>query len=426
MPSVMMMAVELLMASTFVDSYTGKVLLVSMDGFRWDYVNKISGLTNFSKMAASGVTVDYVNNTFVTKTFPCHYSIMTGLFEESHGIVGNTMYDPEHNATFGKNSIESFWFDGGEPLWVTTIKQNKKAGVFFWPGSEAEIRGHRPTLYMKYNESIPFEHRINTALGWFTEQNMSFVAMYFNEPDTMSHKYGPDSQQVADKVREMDGVLGKILDTMDAKNLSDSVNVIVVSDHGMTDSNLTTQMIDMWEVVNSSLVERVVDSGVVTAIIPAPGREQELVETLRNQSHVTVYRKDEIPDRFHYKNHPRIMPVIVLADEGWQFSANVTTLRRTNMTADHGYSNELTSMRAIFFARGPDFKKGVKGTSIRLVDIYPLVCKLLNIQPAPNNGSLDNTAMFLEDPVVTGRASLHLGNSLVALLIVTAMISLIS
>ncbi|PVD29810.1 hypothetical protein C0Q70_09067 [Pomacea canaliculata] len=397
---VVVATVVMVVAVVLADRYSGKVLLVSMDGFRWDYITKVSNLTNFPRMAASGVAVDYVNNTFVTKTFPCHYTIVTGLYEESHGIVANRMYDPDHNASFTMSSTESFWWEGGEPVWVTADKQNKKTGVYFWPGSEAEIRGRRPQKWFKYNESVPFNERVATAIGWFTEDNMDFVAMYFNEP-----------------VREMDQLLGNILDTIDSKGLRDTVNVIVTSDHGMTRVDSQNKVSDRhMEVVDSSMIQRVVDSGVITAIIPAEGQEQEVVDRLNNQSHVTVYQKEKMPDHFHYKNNPRITPIIVMADEGWQLTSDIASVRRGNTLGEHGYSNELPSMKPIFFARGPNFQTGVRTTSIRSVDIYPLVCKLLNIDAAPNNGSLDNTASLLKSSTNGGVSPFLVDRQLAAVL----------
>ncbi|KAL8568013.1 hypothetical protein ACOMHN_029188 [Nucella lapillus] len=380
--------------TTGAGAYSGKVLLVSMDGFRWDYLKTVTGLSNFSRLAASGCSVDRLNSPFATKTFPCHYTIATGLYEESHGIVSNSMYDPVHNATFVKHSLESFWWDGGEPIWVTAERQNKRSGVYFWPGSEAEIRGHRPSTYMPYNQSAPFPQRVQTAIQWLKDGSKDLVLLYFHEPDRTGHVYGPESPQIQAKVKEMDGVLGMILDSMEENKLND-VNIIVTSDHGMTDIDVNTRLLNLWNYVNQSMVERVPDSGTVTAILPAAGREAEVVEACRKIPHVTVYRKEEIPDHFHYKHNPRIMPVIILSDEGWLLSANMEQVIADNERGNHGFSNELASMKAIFLARGPDFRKGVHSASIRTVDIYPLVCRLLNIDAAPNNGSLANTVQFL-------------------------------
>lgn len=390
----------LLLAFAVCACVSSKVLLVSMDGFRWDYLHHVSGLDNFTRLARQGVGVDYVNPVFSTKTYPGHYTIVTGLYEESHGIVANNMYDPLRNAAFHKTrSKESFWF-GGEPVWVSAVKQDKTAGVLYWPGGDVEISGQRPTQWRENDDSVPFPYRVDTALSWLAD--MDFVALYFNEPDSTGHYHGPQSQEVADKVREMDGVLGLILDGLDVRNFSDFVNVIVTSDHGMEAIDMQTKLIDLWDVLNVSMVERVVDSGTITAIWPVIGQEEEVVKALRAQNHMTVYRKEEIPEHFHYKHNPRIMPIIVQTEPGWELSANVTITLWWNSKGNHGYSNVLPSMKPIFLARGPDFRQGVKVTSINQVDIYPLLCRLLNISAASNNGTLDNTRVLLRESDTDG------------------------
>lgn len=383
-------------------AYSGKVLLVSMDGFRWDYLQNVSGLDNFKRLAKQGVSVDYVNNTFVTKTFPCHYTIVTGLYQDSHGIIANRMYDRQRNASFSMQSREPFWWEGGEPIWVTAVKRGKKAATYFWPGSEAQIHGHRPTVYKAYNQSVPFQLRVDTALSWFTEQGMDFVALYFHEPDFTGHLYGPLSTQVADKVREMDSVLGLLLDKMEEKGLSDVVNLIVTSDHGMAEIDLQNKIIDMWSRVNKTMVGRVVDRGQVTAILPAQGQDNALVAALKTLNHVTVYRREEIPDHFHYKNNERIMPVIVISDEGWTLTDDVTAAQQKTDKGDHGYDNTLPSMKPIFLATGPNFRQDYHASTLRHIDIYPLVCELLGIQASANNGTLDNTKDFLQSSVSSG------------------------
>ncbi|KAL8568014.1 hypothetical protein ACOMHN_029189 [Nucella lapillus] len=374
--------------------YSGRVLLYSMDGFRWDYIKTVSGLGNFSRLAASGCSVDFVDTPFATMSFPSHYTIATGLYEESHGIIANHIYDPERNASFKKQSMESFWWDEGEPIWVTAERQNKRTGVHSWPGSAAKIRGYRPSSYTTYNNSLAFTDRVQTAIQWLRDDVKDLVLLYVNEPDHTGHVYGPESPQLADKVREMDGILGMILNALEENQLND-VNLIVTSDHGMTDINMEERMMNLWDYLDRSLVEKVPDSGMVTAILPAAGREAEVVEACRKIPHVTLYRKEELPDHFHYKHNPRIMPVIILSDEGWLLAKNVQTFLDTNKKGDHAYSNDLPSMKAIFLARGPDFRKGVHSTSLKSVDIYPLVCLLLNIDAAPNNGSLEQTNPFL-------------------------------
>lgn len=373
-----------------------QVLLVSMDGFRWDYLKKVP-TPNFDSLARNGTKAEFINNTFITKTFPCHYTIATGLYEESHGIIGNRMYDPVFNATFSMRSTEPRWWNGGEPLWVTARRNNLTSATFYWPGSEAEVRGYRPNIWMPYNESVPFRYRIDKTIEWLTVNKTDIAFLYFHEPDSTGHTYGPDSDEISAKIGDMDKLLGYLLNKFDTTNLWDKVNLIVTSDHGMTTIDTSNQVVDITDHVDMNSITFTVGNGPIMQIHPAEGHIDQVIQSLRNINNVTVYKKDDIPDHWHYKKNKRIMPVILVADEGWSITKNKSVLSKYRGRGNHGYDNRLSSMKPIFLARGPNIKEHQIAPTFRSVDIYPMICKILGITPSPNNGSLTFTSDFLVD-----------------------------
>ncbi|ESO94265.1 hypothetical protein LOTGIDRAFT_118461 [Lottia gigantea] len=373
--------------------YVDKVLLVSMDGFRWDYLDKMN-TPHFDYLADHGVKVKYVNNTFITETFPCHYSIATGLYEENHGIVANEMYDPVFDANFTMANHEPRWWEGGEPIWITATKQSVKSATYFWPGSEVAIHGVRPAIWKLYNQSVLFEKRIETVIDWFLNQDVKLATLYFHEPDHTGHVYGPYSDEMKAQVKYMDSVLGYMMVKLKAAGLFDSVNLILTSDHGMTTVD-TTKRVNVRDWVNQTLIKMIPKEGPVIHIIPEDGEIDTVYQILEQQKqdmHMTVYKKEDIPEKFHYKDNRRIPPIIAMADEGWL----LMKYSHYHPHGSHGYSNEYMSMKPIFLAHGPNFKENHRLTSIESVDIYPLICELLGINPAPNNGSLSNTMSMLK------------------------------
>lgn len=378
----------------FVSVYSNQVLLISMDGFRWDYLTKVS-TPNFDRLAQNGTKASYINNTFITKTFPCHYTIVTGLYEESHGIIGNKMYDPVFNSTFNMQNYETRWWNGGEPLWVTARRQNLKSATYFWPGSEAEIRGYRPNIWKHYNQSVPFKNRIDTVITWLTDEHIDLVNLYFHEPDATGHAYGPDSPQIIEKVKAMDKILGYLLDKFDSHYLTNKVNLILTSDHGMTTIDTANKVVDITDHVNMSKIQFTVDNGPIMQIQPSLGLIDDVVQSLQNVSHISVFKKEDIPDHWHYRNNRRIMPVFLLAEEGWSITKNKRKAASYHGKGAHGYDNRLNSMKPIFLARGPNIKENYTTNTFRSIDIYPMICNILGIQPAPNNGSLTATSSFL-------------------------------
>lgn len=246
--------------------------------------------------------------------------MLEGLHPESHGIVGYEMYDAVYDEVWKFWNTDPKWWNGGEPIWVTARRQGQESGSYFWLGSEVRIRGYRPNHWLKYNESIPFKARVDEVIRWFTEEEADVVTLYFNEPDYTGHATGPapGSRQTVAKIREADDVVGYILEKMEANGLLDTINLIVTSDHGMTDCDVRNKVINVYDHVPYYLIKIIADEGAVANILPEEGKTQQVYEALKGvHPNMSVYYKQFVPEKYHYKHHRRIHPVVAIADEGW-------------------------------------------------------------------------------------------------------------
>ena len=219
------------------------LILISLDGFRWDYIHKPVRLPNIRRVINSGVIARKgLKNIFITKTFPNHYTLVTGLYAESHGMVANTMFDPELNKTYHlfdrKESRNPSWFEqAGEPIWVTNQARSTdhRSGVVFWPGCAGPVNGILPTHYVERDKTVTFREEIDMLVSWFTNPYpINLGVLYEGEPDHTGHKYGPFSTELDDKLIELDADLGYLFDKLEDHSLMSSMNIIVTSDHGMT------------------------------------------------------------------------------------------------------------------------------------------------------------------------------------------------
>ncbi|XP_035671826.1 ectonucleotide pyrophosphatase/phosphodiesterase family member 5-like [Branchiostoma floridae] len=374
-----------------------KTLLVSFDGCRWDFINR-GNTPTFDRLAREGVRAPYIHGTFITKTFPSHWSVITGLWEESHGITANSMYDSVLNQTFVLRTKDPEWWDvGSMPVWQTAQSQGLKAADLFWPGGDVLMNGQHVNIYRKYNQSMPFTDRVDTVVGWFVKENVDFATLYFHQPDETAHIHGPDSQNVTTKMAELDGVLQYLLQKVEDAGLSDQLNIIVTADHGMAEIS-RDRKIQIYNYVDRSLISRIPDAGPVANIQPVDGKLQEVYNILKAaHPNMTVYLREEVPERMHYTHNRRIMPIVALADEGWEVipSESEVTDYKLNLKGAHGYDNMLMNMKPIFLARGPRFKRGYQATPFYAVDIYNLICELLGVTPAPNNGTWERVSDLL-------------------------------
>jgi predicted AlkP superfamily pyrophosphatase or phosphodiesterase len=370
------------------------VLLISLDGFRADYLDR--GIApHLARIAREGVRARWMTPAYPSLTFPNHYSMVTGLVPDHQGIVHNTM----HDAALGGFKLsdrmavgESRWW-GGEPIWVAAEKAGLRSAAMYWPGSEAAIGGVRPARWNAYRDdaALPYEERVDTVLGWLSEPDATrprIATLYFEGIDKAGHRYGPDSPQAHAAVRAADAALDRLLRGLDARGLRDRVDLIVVSDHGMA-TVPPGQLIAVEDVVPMEEAT-VVTIGQVITIAPKPGFERQVERRLLGaHEHYDCWRKGELPARWRYGTHPRIPPIVCQMHEGWDMLPRETIAQRPpHDRGSHGYDPALPSMRALFVARGPSFRSGAVLEPFDNVDVYPLLARLLGLRAAPNDGDI--------------------------------------
>jgi predicted AlkP superfamily pyrophosphatase or phosphodiesterase len=386
------------------DAPYSPLILISLDGFRADYLDR--GLTpNLRALADDGVRAEALKPAFPTLTFPNHYTIVTGLYPDHHGIVNNRFVDPVTGRKFvykDKNSISDPAWWGGEPLWVSMEKQGKHAATMFWPGSDVAIEGVRPEFWMGFDGKIKADDRVDKVLSWLDlpdPKRPDFITLYLEQADHAGHDNGPDSDAVNHALTELDQAIGRLVDGLKRRHLFASANIIVVSDHGMTATSVN-RIVVIDKVVNIAAVD-VVNTGVLAALAAKLGRERE-VETalLHPQDHMRCWKKSEIPARFHYGANARIPPYVCLADDGWLIDTQeyLDNPKRHISRGEHGYDNDDPTMRALFIAHGAAFKHGLTVPEFDNVDIYPMMTTILHIQPQPNDGKLSDVQAMLVSP----------------------------
>ncbi len=375
------------------------VLLISMDGFRWDYTGK-ANTPNFDKIAQKGVRAEAMQASFPTKTFPNHYTLATGLYPDHHGIILNRFYAPELGKSYSISnsaSIQDGDFYGGEPIWCTAEKQGMKTATYFWVGSEAKIGGIRPTYWKKYDHYFPFSQRIDTVMYWFSlpeKQRPHLVLLYFHQPDSDGHSYGPDSPQIISSIETMDGYLGEIMEKAARLPIANILNIIVLSDHGMANISDDRKII-LSDYLDVNDVERIEGGNPNYCIQAKPGKIEKIYNDLKNIEHLNVWKKGEVPGRFHFGENARTLDLFVTAENTWSVYFDEKSTEKS-MKGTHGYDNEEMDMHAIFYAYGPAFKEAYVAPTFTNVDIYPLLAEILGLEPAPTDGKLNEVKAMLK------------------------------
>ncbi len=360
------------------------VILVSIDGFRFDYTDRYKP-KNIMAVRDSGAAAESMIPSFPTITFPNHISIITGMYPAHHGIVGNHFFDPVKNAEYDyhRDATDGSWYMHGTPLWVLAEQQHTIAACMFWPTSDAEIQGVRPTYWIKYDGSITDEHRVKQVIDWLklpAEKRPHFITLYFSDVDSAGHKYGPGAMETAEAVGLVDRMIGKLREDLAKLNLP--VNLILVSDHGMQDT--ADGAVNLEREVDSSQV-RVVLNGPVAFFYPKDGAAAEKTfERLRKDKHLDLYARDETPAAWHFRGNRRIGDFMALVKGRAVFTMSALNAQGGPYQpprGEHGYDPRVyKSMHAIFYAVGPNVKPAAKIPSFENVNVYPFIAKILGLK----------------------------------------------
>ncbi|XP_055991106.1 ectonucleotide pyrophosphatase/phosphodiesterase family member 7-like [Sorex fumeus] len=387
-----------------------KLLLISFDGFRWDYDQDVD-TPHLDQLAQDGVKAKFLTPPFVTMTSPSHFTTISGRWIEDHGVIHNMMFDTEtgkkHN--FQTTQRKNEWWDNGLlPLWITAQRQGRKSASFHYPGGASTYQGQavyrtviEPYFHPNGNET-EWRENIDIVLDWFTREAFDFVTLYYGEPDNVGHSVGPETEERRTIIRQIDRTVGYLREAIQRHNLTHSLNVIITSDHGMTtikqQPNITEILLSKYINFGDLVKFHIVDYGGFGMLLPKPGKEESVYQALKNaHPHLHVYRKDEFPERFHYAKHERVLPILLYADLGYHISARLVIHFNKG---DHGFDNDYMDMKTIFRAFGPDFKKNYLAEGFDSIHIYPLMCKLLGVTPEPHNGSLAITQAMLSDSFI--------------------------
>ena len=411
------------------------VIIVSLDGMGWQYISgRVAQTPNLDSVGKSGVKAKYIKTVVPSKTWPNHHTYLTGLYPEIHGIISNTFWDPLYKEKFildyDCSNYDPKFYNSSEPIWLTLQKKGGRSGVYFWPGWSGYME--KPTYYGKLvcyvncsavdskdlpkmrnrtragwppyihcapNNSESFSSRVDKVINWLkSDKPPQFVAFYSYQPDSTAHGFGVDKEYIKEIEKVDKDVVGYLIQSLENADLLDKVNVMFVSDHSFTATSSARQ-IYLDDFLDSSSY-RLIESGVLGDLWPNDGKLEEIYQNLTrtNNSHMKVYKKEDIPERFHWKHNRRIPPIYINPEVGWLVKQSRDKSGKIwSGGGEHGWPPGESKDYSIFFARGPAFREGFEMQPFNTVDMYPLMCHLLGIEPRPNNGSFDNVKAILKD-----------------------------
>jgi predicted AlkP superfamily pyrophosphatase or phosphodiesterase len=387
------------------------VILISLDGFRHDYVERFQP-ENLTKFIQKGTAADGLIPAFPSKTFPNHYTIATGMKPEHHGLVDNSFYEPFKDQVYnmGNRDIvqDGYWY-GGTPIWVLAEQNNIKAASYFFVGTEAPVQGIRPSYYFDYDGNVPNLTRVAKVFEWLQlpeTERPGLITLYFSDMDNVGHRYGPSNDdQLKTALDRLDRELGALFEGLKSFDLD--INVVLVSDHGMADvpkSNLIN-----LDQLTKGIDARIVNNGALAHLhLVDPTRKSEVIQLLSQQAgNFTV---EDVASRESYQDiskYPaRFGEILILPDLGYYLAdergifryQNSSARFKTDVFGEHGFSPQYREMHGIFYANGPAIREGLKIDRFENIHIYPMICQILGLSiPKDIDGKAEVLEPILKD-----------------------------
>uniref|UniRef100_UPI00358E2986 glycerophosphocholine cholinephosphodiesterase ENPP6-like isoform X1 n=1 Tax=Myxine glutinosa TaxID=7769 RepID=UPI00358E2986 len=386
------------------------LLLILAEGLSEMYLGEGSRekLTGLREMAMHGVLARGLMPVFPTLFYPNYYSLFTGRYSESHHVTGNYMWDEVTGKEFRFGQDEQsklpMWWEGAEPLWVSMELQGQRVRMYHWPGCDVAVFKVQPSFCQPYSgrSSVLTQEAIADALQHFQQGSAAMAAVYYEDVALAGRHHGPGSEARRAALANLDAIVRNTTDTI--RSLRLDVNLVLVSDHGLMDIDFDDKVIELENYIPAHFIKKQMDKGATVNLWTNDGREDEVYQLLKDLSNMTVYRRNEVPERFHYGAGRFVSPLTLLADEGWFITWNRAALPYWENGGDSslapnrgwdGYDNSVLSMQAVLLAWGPDFKQSYIAPPLHTVDVYPLLCNLTGVSPLPHNGSWEKVHLLL-------------------------------
>ncbi|MDI9878843.1 alkaline phosphatase family protein [Flectobacillus longus] len=374
------------------------VVMVSFDGFRHDYVQKypVKHIKNFIK---KGAAAEVMLPSYPSKTFPNHYTLVTGLYPDHHGLIDNTFYDAGRDTFYSirqRDKVEDPYYYGGLPIWQLVQQNGMKAASYFWVGSEAPIGGQYPTYYHRFDDKVPHPKRVQAVFDWLNlpeAERPHLITIYFSMVDTQGHEYGPNAPETEAAVMEADSLVGMLMNGL--KQIKLPVNVILTADHGMYEMQNRPETFiiadDFLEGLNKQDFLFVNNSTHGNIFLKNKDKADEIFNTIAaKEKHFKIYKKADIPEKLHFNTNARIGDMLLVVEPGYGFYNKESLAKKPEkrkVWGVHGFDpTACPEMGAIFYANGPNIKKGIKIPTFQNIHVYPFIAQLLGISTPPIDG----------------------------------------
>ena len=365
----------LFLFSSFVHSDENIVIVISLDGLRFDYLERTE-TEAFSYITKAGARASSLVPVYQSSTFPTHVTMATGVTPDLHGILHNSFYDKERGSF--SYSPDASWIQS-EPVWSIVENQDIKTATYFWVGSETDWR-ETSISYSKapFNGRISEKEKLDQILEWLDmdiDLRPRLIMSWWHGTDSVAHQKGATHPDVFKQLNKQDKILFQLIEEISLRNIWNKVTLLVVSDHGMSD---VSNFINLKEILKLNSIKARISTGPAVAHIFLENKEdlKKTISSLRENQHLSVWSKENLPKEFNMFNETRTGDVIVTTS----IPNMLVTRNNSNPPIGmHGYNpRDNKQMHSIFLAYGNKVANKRLQT-VHQLDIVPTILDLLNL-----------------------------------------------
>ncbi|XP_043247638.1 glycerophosphocholine cholinephosphodiesterase ENPP6-like [Amphibalanus amphitrite] len=375
-----------------------KMLVLSISALRHDYLSKVPSRDApfFTHFLRYGSRAEYLSPTFPSGGVASMTSIYTGLYPEKHGVLGEHFMDRKQGelklkGPAGHSADDAAWWGGSLPFWNSAVKQWRKAALFNVPGGCVPFDGYAPHTCTAPTDDDAFSENLSRALDLLLSEEHAYnlAVVHTNVLRRAAEEHGADSKRLLDELLTLDARLQQMDRQLLDLQMRDNVNIIIVSDGGLTDTE-TAEVVHIDRYLPPEVGVTIAGNGAVCYVYADEAHHDLVYGVIGNVPGAKTYRRHEIPERYRI-SHPDRAPDVLLVAAPGSYIENTAPL---TVAAAGGYDDtegNAPDMRGVLLARGPSFKQGVVVQPVSAVDVYPLLTALLDVTSEVHSGSMLRT-----------------------------------
>lgn len=250
-----------------------KLVVLSLDALQSGDLALLATMPHFSQILGKASVVKNIREIYPTLTYPIHTTILTGVHPDKHGIPHNqkpgiTRDEPDWSIMGSdwywyrenlkvKTLVDAVWEDGrtassvlwpvtaGETrgynipeIWPVKVRKEDPRAVYEKAASPAAVERYYEPYISHYNwksNGDMMYYGVDIAIDILKNEKPDFHLHHIVHLDHARHVHGDQGPAIDECLRELDIIVGRIIDATKEAGTYEDTNFVLLGDHGQID-----------------------------------------------------------------------------------------------------------------------------------------------------------------------------------------------